>query len=243
MCGHGIVALVTVAVETGALSPADSTVRIDTPAGLVTARAAVEEGRVTSVSFENVPSFVYATDRRVTVPGYGEVPYDVAYGGAFYAYVDAETLGVGLGPEDVRELVDAGRAVKEAVSDDLAVEHPVDDDLGFLYGTIFTGAARDGADSRNVCVFADGEVDRCPTGTGVSGRLARRRASGALDPGEPFVVESVVGSTFTGRVVADTDFEGYDAVVPEVTGSAHITGRNELLVDPADPFGEGFFLR
>ncbi|MFB6305205.1 MAG: proline racemase family protein [Haloferacaceae archaeon] len=245
MCGHGVVALGTVAVETGVLGVdgAESTVRLDTPAGRVTARPTVDGGRATRVAFENVPSFVAATDRRVDVPGYGVVPYDLAFGGAFYAYVSASDLGVGLAPGDVDALVDAGRAVKAAVADDVAVDHPTEPDLGYLYGVVVTGPPEGDADVRNVTVFADGEVDRCPTGTGVSGHLALRHARGDLAPGDPLTVESVVGSTFTGRVVGRTTVGDRDAVVPEVAGSAHLTGRHEFLVDPADPLGDGFLLR
>lgn len=244
MCGHGVIALVTAAVETGMLSADDgTTVRLDTPAGRVAATPTVEDGRVTAVAFENVPAFVAATERRVEVPGYGTVPYDVAFGGAFYAYVPAADLGVGLGPDDVDDLIDAGRAVKAAVAADLDVVHPVDPDLGYLYGVVVTGPPAGDADLRNVCVFADGEVDRCPTGTGVSGHLALRHARGDIATGDPLVVESVVGSTFTGRVVAETTVGDRDAVVPEVEGSAHLTGRHEFLVDPDDPFGDGFLLR
>ena len=253
MCGHGVIALATVLIETGMVDAADDsrseredrTVRMDTPAGRVTARATVEGDQVPEVAFENVPSFVYARDRTVDVPGIGTVPYDVAFGGAFYAYCEAEAADVGLRPEDAEDLLHAGRAIKQAVREDLEIEHPVHDDLGFLYGTIFTGPAEgEGeADSRNVCVFADGEVDRSPTGTGVSGRLALEADAGRLAPGEPFTVESVVGSTFTGRIRDHTTCGEYDAVVPEVAGNAHVTGRSEFVLDPEDPLGEGFLLR
>jgi trans-L-3-hydroxyproline dehydratase len=251
MCGHGIIALATVFVETGMLD-ADGAdefdVRFDTPAGPVDATASLgasaDRVAVESVAFENVPSFVYARDRTVEVPGIGELTYDVAYGGAFYAYCEASEAGVGRGPDDADDLVRVGRAVKRAVAADLEIEHPVEDDLGFLYGTVFTGPPEgDGADLRNVCVFADGEIDRSPTGTGVSGHLALESDRGRLDPGEPFVVESIVGSRFAGRVTERTTFGGYDAVVPEVEGRASVVGRSEFVLDPSDPFGEGFFLR
>ena len=246
MCGHGIIALATVALETGMVS-ADSerpSVVFDTPAGPVASTATLDGDRVVSVTFENVPSFVYARDRTVTVDGVGEVPYDVAFGGAFYAYCDAEAVGVGLDPADHEELVRVGRAVETAVAEDLDVEHPTREDLGFLYGTIVGGEPRGtDADARNVCVFADGEVDRSPTGTGVSGRLALEVDRGNLGAGDRFVMESIIGSEFIGRVRERTSFGGYDAVVPEITGSASVTGRSEFLVDPDDQFAEGFLLR
>jgi trans-L-3-hydroxyproline dehydratase len=246
MCGHGVIALATVAIEADMVEsdPGRPAVRMDTPAGPVTARAAVEDDRVARVRFENVPSFVYARDRSVDVPEVGEITYDVAFGGAFYVYCDAADAGVDLTTDHVDDLIRVGTAIKRAVSEDLAVDHPGSPDLGYLYGTIFTGPPRGrAADVRNVCVFADGEVDRSPTGTGVSGHLARETARGGLGVGEPFVVESIVGSTFTGRVRDRRDYEGYDVVVPEVEGSAHVIGSSQFVVDPEDRFADGFFLR
>lgn len=246
MCGHGIIGLVTVALETGMLpvTGALSEVKLDTPAGLVTARARVEDGRVVSVAFENVSSFVYALDRTVDVPGIGPVRYDVAFGGAFYAYCQAADLKVGLGASDFRRLIELGVAVKQAVMESLPIRHPFEEDLSFLYGTIILGPAQsEGADSRNVCIFAEGEVDRCPTGTGVSGRLALNHARGQVAEGRPFVVESIIGTRFTGRILDTTSFGPYPAVIPEIEGSAHIVGRHEFLIDPRDPLRDGFILR
>jgi len=147
-------------------------------------------------------------------------------------------------PERFRDLIAAGSAIKSAVQRTRDVRHPREADLSFLYGTVFTGPAmaRD-ADSRNVCIFAEGEVDRSPTGTGVSARVAIERARGRLAPGARFVVESILGTRFVGRSVRDLRWEGYDAVVPEVEGSAWITGRSELWFAPDDPLPEGFILR
>ena len=243
MCGHGVIALATVALEVGLLSMRD-VVRLDTPAGRVTARPRREGARVRSVAFENVPSFVVSLDDRVSVPGIGDVRYDLAFGGAYYAFVEAASLGLEMTPERFRDLIAAGSAIKRAVIAAREIRHPVERDLSFLYGTIFTGpAVGAGADSRNVCVFAEGEVDRSPTGTGVSARVAIERARGRLQPGKPFVVESIIGTRFTGRIARDLEWEDYDAVVPEIEGSAWITGRNEILISPDDPLAEGFILR
>lgn len=243
MCGHGIIGLVTVALETGMLAPLE-TIRIDTPAGRVTARADFDGKRVRSVTFENVPSFAYALDKTVEVPGIGEVKYDVSFGGAFYAYCKADDLGVRLIPDDYRKLIEVGMAVKHAVMDSLPIRHPFESDLGFLYGTIMDGPPHmPDTHSRNVCVFAEGEVDRCPTGTGVSGRVALEYAKGKLPIGQPFVVESLIGTRFTGRIVRTTRFGDYEAVAPEVEGSAWITGQNEFLIAPDDPLAGGFLLR
>jgi proline racemase len=246
MCGHGIIALVTVVLETGMLPVKGSvtTVKLDTPAGLVTAHAKVMDGRVRGVAFENVPSFVYTLDRTVDVPGVGPVNYDVAFGGAFYAYCRADDLGVGLGPADFRRLIEVGTAVKRAVVESLSIRHPFEEDLSFLYGTIVVGPPlAEGADSRNVCIFAEGEVDRCPTGTGVSGRLALNYARSQIMAGQPFVVESIIGTRFTGRILGTTSFGEYQAIIPEIEGSAHIVGRHEFLIDPDDPLRDGFILR
>jgi proline racemase len=243
MCGHGVIALVTVLLETEMLE-AREVIRLDTPAGRVTARANLDGKRVRSVAFENVPSFAYAIDQYVDIPGIGKIRYDVAFGGAFYAYCKAEDLGVRIGPVDFRKLVEAGMAVKRAVMKSRQIRHPFEQDLGFLYGTIIDGPALgDGSDSRNVCIFAEGEVDRSPTGTGVSGRVALEHAKGRLPVGKAFVIESLIGTRFTGRVMRETTFGDYAAVVPEVEGSAFITGRNEFLIAPDDPLKDGFVLR
>ena len=246
MCGHGIIGITKVALETGLLPVAEpeTTIRIDAPAGLITARARVEQGQVTNIRFENVPSFVLGLDQQVEVPGLGTVRYDLAFGGAFYAFVQAEDAGVGCSPEDFRQLIDRGLAIKRAVMADRPIPHPFEEDLSFLYGTIFIGPPqRAGSHSRNVCIFADGEVDRCPTGTGVSARLAIHHARGEIGISESIVIESIIGSRFTGRIVKETTFGPYPAVIPEVEGTAHITGRHEFLIDPNDPLREGFILR
>jgi proline racemase len=246
MCGHGIIGITKVALETGLLpmTEPETTIRIDAPAGLITVHARVEQGQVTKVRFHNVPSFVLALDQSVEVPGLGVVRYDLAFGGAFYAFVQAKDAGVRCIPDDFRQLIERGLAIKQAVVAARPIPHPFEEDLSFLYGTIFVGPPHDvGAHSRNVCIFADGEVDRCPTGTGVSARLALYRARGEIDPGETIVVESIIGSRFTGRIVEETTFGPYPAVIPEIGGTAHITGRHEFLIDPDDPLRDGFILR
>lgn len=246
MCGHGIIGLTKVALETGMLplTAPETTIKIDTPAGLVTAHARIAGGHVHSVYFHNVPSFVLALDETVEVPGLGQVRYDLAFGGAFYAYVQAEEAGVTCTPEDYRALIEKGVAIKRAVMARRSIPHPFEEDLSFLYGTIFIGPPLgEGAHSRNACVFAEGEVDRSPTGTGVSGRLAIHHARGELALNQPIVIESIIGSRFTGRVVETTTFGPHPAIIPEVEGTAHITGRHEFLIDPADPLREGFILR
>jgi trans-L-3-hydroxyproline dehydratase len=245
MCGHAVIALGKAAVETGLVPAAEpvTTVRIDTPAGTVTAFARVSAGRVTSVSFHNVPSFVVELDAGVDVPGFGRVRYDLAFGGAFYAYVPVAAVGLRLVPEDHQRLIEAGMAVKRAVTASRRIAHPFDEDLGFLYGVIFTGPPEDaGAHSRNVCIFAEGQVDRSPTGTGVSGRAALAHARGEMAAGDERIVESILGTRFTVRITRVTRFGPYPAVIPEVEGRAHLTGRHTFFLDPDDDLGAGFFM-
>jgi len=246
MCGHGIIGIAKVALETGLLpmDEPETTIKIDTPAGLVTAHARVANDHVQSVYFHNVPSFIFKMDKTVHVPGLGKVCCDIAFGGAFYAYVKAEDVGLSCTPEEYRTLIEKGMAIKRAVMENVPLVHPFEEDLNFLYGTVFTGSSlAEGVDGRSVCVFADGEVDRSPTGTGVSGRLAILHARGEIVLNQPIVIESIIGSRFTGKVVKSTKFGSYSAVTPEVEGSAYITGRHEFLIDPDDPLREGFILR
>ncbi len=247
MCGHGIIAVTKVALDTGMISGSapKSTLRIDTPAGQVTSVAEHgADGMVQRVRFRNVASFVAGLDETVEVSGIGEVKYDLAFGGAYYAYVDAPTLGLGWPPDDIGLLVELGRRIKDAVVASRAITHPVHTELGFLYGVIFTGPAVDPAHHRrNVCIFADGEVDRSPTGTGVSGHVAIESARGNMQPGDRLVVESIVGSEFAGTLAELTRIGEIEAVIPEIEGAAYITGRSEFWFDPADSLSLGFLLR
>ena len=242
MCGHAIIALTKLAVETNLVSKNEITINV--PAGRIHARASVSEGRVVETSFRNVPSFLYLRDQQVDVDEIGRVRFDVAYGGAFYAFVKAEEIGLELVPENLNRLIDYGRRIKNAVMSQFPITHPLEADLSFLYGTIFTGPALNASHhSRNVCIFADGEVDRSATGSGVSARAALHFSRGELGLNEQVTIESIVGSTMGVKVVEVTKFGPYDAVVPEVSGTASIIGRNEFYFDPEDPFREGFILR
>lgn len=246
MCGHGIIAVTKLAVETG-LVPAEepeTTVLIDSPAGRITSVATVVQGCVVSVSFENVPAYVELSNQCVHVESIGEIQFDLAYGGAYYAYVDIAQLDLDLVTRDAQPLILAGRKIKKAVQQQFDIKHPVHDELSFLYGTIFHGPAHDPDNhSRNVCVFADGEVDRSPTGTGVSGRVAIHYWRGELALGETITIESILGTTFDVCPIAETTLGHQAAVVPRVTGSAHFTGRNEHWVDPGDAQRHGFLVR
>jgi trans-L-3-hydroxyproline dehydratase len=244
MCGHAIIALTRFLVETGTVRREGKTPELvlNVPAGRVHARAVMEKDRHTV--FRNVPSFVYRRDQRIPVPGIGEVRFDIAYGGAFYAFVESADLGLSLTPDALPQLIEYGRRIKGAVMAAVDIVHPFEPDLGFLYGTIFTGMARvEGRHSRNVCIFADGEVDRSATGTGVSARAALHHARGELEIGTTITIESLVGSTMTVAAAEATTFGPYPAVIPEVGGCAYFTGRNEFWIDPEDPFRHGFILR
>ena len=245
MCGHGIIGLTTVMLEQG-LFPASvpaTTIRFDTPSGLVTAKASVDEGKVRSVSFLNVPSFVLDVEQTVHVPGIGQVDYDLAFGGAFYAFCRAETLGLSLDPEHAPRLQALGLAIKQAIMAERTISHPTEPEIGYLYGTIFTGPPQTpGRDVRQTCIFANGALDRSPTGTGVSAHLALLHAKGDVGVGQSLRFESILGTVFGGKIVEETHLGPHPAIIPEVEGHAYLTGRHEFMIDPDDPLKDGFLL-
>ena len=246
MCGHGIIALATVAVAQGLVKTTtpETRVGIDAPAGFIEAFAEWDGERVGAVRFRNVPSFLYLRDLKVTTPSFGSVTVDIAFGGAFYAYLDGMQVGLEVTPTNYRALISLGDEVKRAVSAEVEVQHPLIPELNQLYGTIVDGAPQhEGSHQANVCVFADREVDRSPTGTGTAGRVAQLYARGKLGLNETLVNESVIGTVFTGRVLEETKVGDYDAVIPEIGGQAYITGFNHFMLEPNDPVGTGFFLR
>lgn len=242
MCGHGIIAVATALAQ---FAGAPLEIRFDTPAGLVVAGVdRADDGEVESVTFHNVPSFAAALDLVAEVPGIGQVPVDIGFGGAFYAVVEAAAAGFTL-DHPVAEIVDLCHRIKSAMSN-VHVHHPDHSDLEFIYGVIVTDQPVDPVNhSRNLCVFADDEADRSPTGTGVSARLAILAARGEMKVGDSIRVESILGpaSVFGGQIVAMTKVAGRDAIIPAVTGSADVVGVNRFLVDPHDELGAGFLLR
>jgi proline racemase len=244
MCGHGTIGVATVLVETGMVpvTEPETVVRLDVPAGLVEARVAVEGGRAKSVTIRNVPSFLHERDRVVAADGMGEVAYDMAFGGNFYAIVDAASAGVAVDPARADELVERGGAVMEAINAADRPVHPDDERIAGCHHVIFHQPGRDGAHARAATSIHPGWLDRSPCGTGTSARMAQLHARGELAIGEPFVNESVIGTRFTGRLVADATVAGRPAVVPEITGRAWITGMGQYLLDPDDPFPAGFVL-
>lgn len=246
MCGHGIIAITKIAIESGLVKTSEpqTTVKIDSPAGLITAAGHIKNNKVKKVSFQNVPSYVVALDSEIEIPEYCKIKYDLAFGGAYYVYVQAADVGLACYPKDIYKLIHVGRAIKKAVSNSVKVIHPFDNDLSFLYGTIFIGEPEDSSlHSRNICIFADGEVDRSPTGTGISGRLAIHNARREIGIGETIIIESIIGTKFEGRIIEETKFGSFDAIIPEITGEAFITGKHEFYVDPEDLIGGGIFIR
>jgi len=257
MCGHATIALGRWAVEEGLVAvPAPGSdgvsrapVRLQAPCGRIEVEVDVVAGRVGDVRFRSVPAFAAALDVPLEVEGVGAVTVDVGYGGAFYALVDAGALGVELGATPLRTVVDRATAVTRAAAD-VALTHPDSADLAFLYGTIVRDVGDDRApeDSRNVCVFADRQVDRSPTGSGVTARTAVRHARGAVAAGEVRRFTSLTGAVFTARVVAEHAPgahapTGVPSVVVEVGGRAHRSGTAEFVLEPDDPLREGFLLR
>jgi proline racemase len=255
MCGHGIIAVVTIALERGLIGECHrpGEVSIDAPAGLICATPRVrrpesaaggtfeaEGTRVESVSFVNVPSFVSAAGLTVRV-GSRDVRVDVAFGGAFYAIVDSEAAGLPIDAAHLQELRRMGMAIKRAVDAGRQIVHPLEPGLKGLYGTIFTGPPlHPEADLRNVTIFADGEVDRSPCGTGTCAVMAVFDAMGMLPADRPFVHESLIGTLFKGRVSGRTMAGDLPAILPEIEGSAWITGEHVFLVDDEDPLKGGF---
>jgi proline racemase len=260
MCGHGVVAVTTIALERGLLMPGGDGASIvyDSPAGTIRARARLRRAtedtkgtkdteddgasgvRVESVAFVNVPSFVLHGGLTVKLPS-RHIRADVAFGGAFYAIVDSEAVGLPIDARHLPELRRVGMDIKHAIEDAHTIAHPLEPGLRGIYGTIFTGPPSDErADLRNVTIFADAEVDRSPCGTGTAAVMAVVDAMGLLGADKPFVHESLIGTQFTGRVVSRTEVGEYQAIVPEIEGSAWITGEHTFLVDDSDPLKEGF---
>lgn len=245
MCGHGAIALGAMMVETGRVPAPEgrATVTLETPAGLVTCRVRARAGEPTEVTIRNVPAFSVSLDQTVEVPGLGAVRFDLAYGGHFYALVEAAALGLRLEPKEAARLVDAGERVRLAIEAQVPLVHPgMPAARGLLYIQFHGPARRPDALFRNAVVVAPAGLDRSPCGTGTSARLANLHARGRLAVGESFGHESIIGTRFTGRIAGLTEIGGVPAVVPEITGRAWMSGQATLTLDPSDPFPGGFLL-
>lgn len=246
MCGHAIIALTKFVLDTKLIRKRGDhpTLKIDAPPGRIVSTGIRENGVVKAVSFKNVSSFVLHRDQLVQVPGLGRVKYDVAFGGAFYAIVEADKFGLSLKASEYSKLIDLGKRIKKSVINNQKINHPFEEELSFLYGIIFTGRAfNPSRHSRNVCVFANGEVDRSATGSGVSARAALHFARGELKMGEKITIESILGSTMEVEMTGLTTFGPHKAIIPVVSGEAFFTGRNRFWFDPEDPQKDGFIFR
>ncbi|HEY7434904.1 MAG TPA: proline racemase family protein [Methylomirabilota bacterium] len=245
MCGHGAIALGAMLVETGRVAAPGgaATVTLDTPAGLVSCRVAAEPGRATAVTIRNVPAFSVGLDLHVEVAGLGRLAFDLAYGGHFYALVEAAACGLALETKEASRIVEVGERIRLAIEAQVPLVHPaMPGARGLLYVQFYGPPRRADAHLRNAVVVAPAGLDRSPCGTGTSARLANLHARGRLGVGELFGHESIIGTLFTGRIAALTAVAGTPAVVPEITGRAWMTARATLSLDPSDPFPGGFLL-
>jgi proline racemase len=242
MCGHGTIGVATVLVETGMVEVMEpvTTIRLDTPAGLVIARVAVSDGQADSVTFENVPSYSVRLDATVEVPGYGTVPYSLAFGGNFYAMVDLDAVGLQFDRDNQQEILAAGLAIMDAINATDPPRHPEIDGVDHCHHVEFIAPGSTAQHSRHAMAIYPGWFDRSPCGTGTSARMAELWARGELALDQDFVNESFIGSSFTGRLVREATVAGIAAVVPTITGRAWVTGIGQYLLDPADPFPTGF---
>jgi proline racemase len=247
MCGHAVIGVVTTLLETGMFEMVEpeTFITIDTPAGLVRAHAQIMNGHVSGVSFENVPAFVFRSDAILKVPEMGDLVVDVVFGGLFFVFVNALQLEIDLIPGNAARLADLGMRILAAANEQIPVRHPELPHINKIIDLRFyVEPANDGADSRNVVILGDHMVDRSQCGTGTCAEAALRHARGQLGLGDEFVTESIIGTRFTGQVIAETqvgsDAEVFQAVIPTVTGSAYITGYHQFVLDSEDPFPEGF---
>jgi len=245
MCGHDTIGVCTALVETGMVKVEEPITKIvlDTPAGPTYIRVDVENGRAKGVTFKNIPSFVMAEDAEIDVAGLGKLNVDVAYGGNVYAILPAESVDLEIRPDKARKVIDLGRKIKAAVNSQIKIQHPEKDFINECTHVEFYGPAKNPiADLQNAVFFFEGGIDRSPCGTGTSAKLAVLRSKGELELNQEFVHESIIGSIFKARIVEETRVGSYAAIIPEVTGSAHIMGMNQLILDPDDPHRNGFLL-
>jgi proline racemase len=243
MCGHGLIGAATVAIETGMVSPVEpiTEITIESPAGLVKAYVTVENNVAKSVTVKNVPSFLYREEIIIDVPGLGKVVADISFGGSFFAIVDVKQLGLKVNFEGIDQLIKAGIAIKDAANKQISVRHPALPHINSIeLVEFYDDPTLLEADFKNVVIFGKGQFDRSPCGTGTSAKMATLYAKGQLGLNQKFVYQSIIGTIFQGRLVEEIEVCGLKAVVPEITGSAFITGFSQYVISPDDPLKHGF---
>lgn len=246
MCGHGTIGAMTAAVETGMVDVVEPVTKVvqEAPAGIIRGEVTVVDGKAKSVSFKNVPAFLYKRDQEVELPGYGKIKFDISFGGSFFAIVKADQIGVEIVPENAAKLNSLGMELRDIINKEIPVQHP---ELPHIHTVDlvewWSETDTEGATLRNCVVFGQGQVDRSPCGTGTSAKLATLYAKGELKKGEKFFYESILGTIFEGEIVDTAKVGEFDAVVPQITGSAYITGFNHFVIDEEDPVKYGFILK
>ncbi len=246
MCGHGSIGAITVAIETGMVNAVEpiTEVTMDTPAGIVRAKASVENGKVKEVSIVNVPAFHYKKDVEIEIPEIGKVTFDISFGGSFFAIVHASQLGLKVEPKNTQKLTEIALKMRDIINETIEIKHPTLNHIKTVdLIEIYDDPTHPEATYKNVVIFGQGQVDRSPCGTGTSAKLATLYSKGELKEGELFVYESILGTLFKGRIVGTTNIEEYKGIIPEITGAAFITGFNHFVIDPEDPVKYGFILK
>src|SRR5690554_2257683 len=245
MCGHDTIGVSTALIESGIIEPREplTTITLDTPAGLVEVEVEVKDNVARDVTFTNIPSFLFTRDKEIEIEGFGKIKVDIAYGGNYYIIVPAEEFNLELIPEKANQIIETGNRIQEAVNEQVEIYHPEKPFINEASHVMFTGSPYDEtSDTKNTVVIPPGSIDRSLCGTGTSARLAASYARGKLGLGETLVFESIINTTFKGRVVQEAAVGEFKAVVPEISGRAYVTGINQWVVDPEDPI-TGFLLQ
>ncbi len=246
MCGHGTIGAMTAAVETGMVEVTEPVTKVvqEAPAGIIRGEVAVEDGKAKKVSFKNVPSFLYKKDQEVELPGYGKIKFDISFGGSFFAIVKADQIGVEIVPENADKLNKLGMQLRDIINAEIPVQHP---ELAHIHTVDlvewWSETDTPGATYKNCVVFGQGQVDRSPCGTGTSAKLATLHARGEFKMGDKFFYESILGTIFEGEIVETAKVGDIDAIIPQISGSAYITGFNHFVIDETDPVKYGFVLK
>ncbi|MCG8632329.1 MAG: proline racemase family protein, partial [Desulfobacterales bacterium] len=242
MCGHGTIGTVTILLEKGFLSPDKECLVIETPSGLIRAEFEMEGDKVSRVSFRSVPAFVYDTGIEVHTPGFGDLRADIVFSGNFFIMIDSTRLPCELAGENLGTLIPEAMAIKEQLNAKLSVSHPLEPHISGMDLVQFYNSQETGS-YNNCVIFGQGQVDRSPCGTGLSGLLALMAHYGTAGPGQEVICQSILGTSLTGKIAARTRVDRYDAIIPEITGTGFITGTHEFILDREDPFRQGFLMQ